>query len=133
MKKLFFAMIMAMSAVGTIASADNITVVPYGRWTPLPHCGGETKLDCENTYAARQQNKCHIYFRNVYNCGNVKLYVGSDFYSNWYETNSFPIRKEFYVDNTKVNWWGKPYFNVFLSTGGAHPSKYDKVQYQFNY
>lgn len=125
MKKIFATLMLML--VGS--SAFAVTYVPYNTWTYLPHCGGMTRLVCDDVPQARQRNQCRIEFRNSYNCSQIKMYVTSDFHPGIY-SNVMPMSGEFYVDNNKVGVWSDS-FRVFLNSGEG--SAYDQVRYQFAY
>src|SRR5450631_3716824 len=69
--KTLLALIIVMA--GVAAQAD--VYVPYGQWTALPHCGGQTRLTCDDVNNARANNQCRIEFSNSYGCNTIKMYV----------------------------------------------------------
>lgn len=125
MKKIFATLILLV--VGSSAFAQ--TYVPYGQWRSLPHCGGSTRLICEDVSNARANNKCRIEFSSSYNCSQIKMYVGYDFHPT-YNTNIMPMAGSFWVDNSKVGSFTDS-FRVYLSSGEG--TYYDQVTYQFGY
>lgn len=147
MKKL---VLMAAMLVGSIATAESLTIVPYGTWTWLPNCQIYTRSICTDVLSSSNENyqSCKIEYSGTGRCSYAKMYLRNidsngdmlptaDTYGPALITNRYS-----YVDFAKVKrgdtgwptYVTKYYINSFVhsNSSGYDNTAFDKVQYQFD-
>lgn len=122
--------IMMLVGVQAFAYVEDYTYVRYGQWTPIAYCGGETKLECEGGWNAKEENRCHVYFRDSYGCPNIKMYVDRSFEPTW-ATSYVRTQGELYVDYSKINKLGADNFRIYMYNNST--GTYRGIKYQFDY
>ncbi len=127
MKRIILGFIATIATTVSLSASAEV-YVGYNTWTPLPNCGGLTRLVCDDVARAKQTNRCRIEFQNSYSCSNINLYTSSTYYPRYY-TNYEQMAGSFFVDYSKVSY--SDAFYVYMYNNDK--SVYEQITYQFAY